>query len=539
MAKKPTPAPTEAPAKKTNKKAPTAAKEALPTLDVQSLFSASLDEISKRQGFEASSLDVAPPISSGMLAVDMILGGGIRPCMMTGVAQEQAGKTTLALTTMGSAIRANVPIIAFADYEGCFTADTLLGYGKGKHARLDELFDLSSAAEWKPGTWVGQVRHDIDTVEPGHAYGGTGVRQGELFYRGIKPTTTVTLSTGHQLTGYRHPMFVFRKGRVAVLPHEELQIGDQVLVGRQSRAHPLRVAGALRTFELLPPPRSGENAIPFTPTFELLVDYDLSSVTSVLLTGLTAPVFDVSLAGVSGDILPHSIITNGIVTHNSTKNSKPYVHSILKGMGVNLTMDEVFGKKSKDGKWEIAPRVRYRAESILERFYDWLSEILRELPDKLYVEEKWWLRFEDNKKNKAKVADFVDAGMTRKYGNGLWVPAPDDKIQALIIVDSYTAMQPEVKDEESISNQLSVKASAFSKQLERVKGRMAQKMVTVYGLNHLRDNPMAMYGPKETEKGGKALQQFCFAAPTLLITSQGMLRASEMGALYAENGTNE
>jgi hypothetical protein len=37
---------------------------------------------------------------------------------------------------------------------------------------------------------------------------------------------------------------------------------------------------------------------------------------------------------------------------------------------------------------------------------------------------------------------------------------------------------------------------------------MAEKMVTVYGLNHLRDNPMAMFGPKESEKGGKALQQF-------------------------------
>ena len=69
-------------------------------------------------------------------------------------------------------------------------------------------------------------------------------------------------------------------------------------------------------------------------------------------------------------------------------------------------------------------------------------------------------------------------------------------------------MQPKIKDDESISDQLSVKASAFSKQLERVKGRMAEKMVTVYGLNHLRDNPMAMFGPKQSEKGGKALQQF-------------------------------
>jgi RecA/RadA recombinase len=98
--------------------------------------------------------------------------------------------------------------------------------------------------------------------------------------------------------------------------------------------------------------------------------------------------------------------------------------------------------------------------------------------------------------------------MTRKYGNGLWVEAPDDQVQGIIFVDSYTAMNPKVKDEEDISNQLSVKASAFSKQLERVKGRMAEKMVTIYGLNHLRSNPMAMFGPKEDEKGGNALKQF-------------------------------
>jgi hypothetical protein len=212
---------------------------------------------------------------------------------------------------------------------------------------------------------------------------------------------------------------------------------------------------------------------------------------------------------VKSDLLPHSILTNGVVTHNSTKNSKPYVHSILKGMGIKLSMDQVFGKKSKEGGWEIRPRVRYRSEVILERFYDWLSEILRELPDKRYVEGKWWLIFDDkNKRHKAAVEDHVDAAMTRKYGNGLWVPAPDDKIQGIIFVDSYTAMNPEAKDEESISNQLSVKASAFSKQLERVKGRMSQKMVCVYGLNHLRSNPMAMFGPKTDEKGGNALKQF-------------------------------
>ena len=281
-----------------------------PKLDIHAMYDDTIQVIAKRQGFESSGLDVAPPMSTGLLQLDMVMGGGIRASMLTGAGQEQCAKTTVALNVMGSAIKENIPIIAFADYEG------------------------------------------------------------------------------------------------------------------------------------------------------------------------------------------------------STRNSKPYVHSILQGMGIKLTMDQVFGVTDKNGV-HTPGRVKYRSETILERFYDWLSEILRELPDKRYVEGKWWLVFDEkNKRHKAKVGDFVHAGMTKKYGNGLWVEAPDDKIQGIIFADSYTAMQPEAKDEESNSNQLSVKAQAFSKQLERVKGRMSQKMVTVYGLNHLRANPMAMFGPKESEKGGNALQQF-------------------------------
>lgn len=286
------------------------------TVDIASIYSDTLDVIAKRQGFESSSLDVAPPMSTTLLCVDMLLGGGLRACMVTGAGEEQCAKTTLALVAMAAAIKENIPIIAFVDYEG------------------------------------------------------------------------------------------------------------------------------------------------------------------------------------------------------STKNSKPYVASILKGAGVKMSVDEVFGKKSKDpkakGAWEIRPRVRYRSETTLEVFYDWLSEILRDLPDKRFVQNKWWLIFDADKKKgwKVKLGSSVDEAMTKRYGNGIWMEAPDDKMQAIIFVDSYTAMMPKVKDEEDIGNQLSVKASAFSKQLERVKGRMADKMVTVYGLNHLRDNPMAAYGPKQTEKGGKALMQF-------------------------------
>ena len=458
-------------------------------LDLSTFYTDSLDTIAKRQGFENSGLDVVPPMSSGMLAIDLITGGGFRPANYTGAGEEQCAKTTLALTVMGSAINHNIPLIAFVDYEGCCTMDTLLGYGKGKHARLDELFDLSKYKEWEPGTWPGQSRTDIDTVETGHSTRGTGVRSGSLYYRGEMPTSKVTLSNSATLTGYAHPFFVLTDEGLVEKKLEGLRPGDKVIVAKSMH---------------------GQDSTPISGLAPAFVDhYTLVEVVAVEPTGKTEPVFDVSLSGVAADEIPHSILTNGIVTHNSTKNSRPYVHSILKGMGIKKSMDEVFGKQDQNGKWVIPPIVRYRQETILERFYDWLSEVLRELPDKRYVEKKWWLVFDEkNKRHKAKVGDFVNPEMTRKYGNGLWVEAPDDKMQGIVFVDSYTAMTPECKDEEEISNQLSVKASAFSKQLERVKGRLAQKMVAVYGLNHLRSNPMAMFGPKESEKGGKALQQF-------------------------------
>lgn len=277
--------------------------------DVNALIHNTLNEVAKRQGIVASGLDVSPPVSSGLLMVDLIMGGGIRPGMVTAAAEEQCAKTTLAVTALAAAVKRDIPFLAMVDYEG------------------------------------------------------------------------------------------------------------------------------------------------------------------------------------------------------STKAAKRYVHEIFKGQGVKMKMNEIFGKEGADGNWEIQPRVQYINMAILEHFYEWLAAILRELPDKRFLMNKWWYVFEDNKKNKARVGSEADSSMGKKYG-GLWIEAPDGAPQGVIVLDSYTAMNPAAKDEEDIGNQLSVKASAFSKQLERVKGRMLQKMIVVYGLNHLRDNPMAMFGPKVSEKGGKALQQF-------------------------------
>lgn len=191
----------------------------------------------------------------------------------------------------------------------------------------------------------------------------------------------------------------------------------------------------------------------------------------------------------------------------STKNSKKYVNAIVRGMGVKLGKDELFGKKDDaTGKWLVRPRVRYHAETVGDKFFDYMSEVLRKLPDKKFIAKKWWLRFDETKENKAKYGEHGDASMPKKYGKGIWIPAPDGKLQGVFFTDSYPAMNPAANDEEDANNGLGLQARMFSKHLPRVKGRLAEKMVALIGINQMRDVPMAMFGPKEQEPGGKALR---------------------------------
>ncbi len=191
----------------------------------------------------------------------------------------------------------------------------------------------------------------------------------------------------------------------------------------------------------------------------------------------------------------------------STKNSKPYLRSILKNMGAKVSIRDVFGKKDKEtGKWVVEPIVQYYPETIGERFFDWLAEIERQYPDKKFVANAWWLVYEDTKQNKAMLGDAHDPKMAKKYGKGLWIPAPDGNLQGLVLVDSWPAMNPESNDKEDADNSLGVHARFFAKHLPRIKGRMSKKMIALVGMNQLSDIPMAMYGPKQQESGGKKLR---------------------------------
>lgn len=191
----------------------------------------------------------------------------------------------------------------------------------------------------------------------------------------------------------------------------------------------------------------------------------------------------------------------------STKNSRPYIANILRTAGVTQTVDEIFGKVDKEtGEILIHPTINYFATGVGEEFFDWLAEVERQLPDKRYVGGKWWLVFEDTKENKARVGEFVNAQASKRYGKGLWIEADDGNLQGVIVLDAWSAMNPASNDEQEADNSLGVLARFFAKHLVRIKARLAPKMIAVIGMNHLADIPMAMYGPKQKEKGGNDLR---------------------------------
>ena len=190
----------------------------------------------------------------------------------------------------------------------------------------------------------------------------------------------------------------------------------------------------------------------------------------------------------------------------STGNSLPYVKSILKTSGIKMSKEELFGKKDdKTGDWLVPPRVRYSSSTKGVSFFNWFAAILRRLPDKKLLNGKWWLVYDDDKSN-AHMKEHADATMAKRYGAGIYVPAPDSGLQGVVIVDSYPNMNPDYKDEDNSDNSLALQARMFSKNLPRVKGSLASKKVAVLGVNQLRDVPMAMFGPKEAEPCGKALR---------------------------------
>lgn len=195
----------------------------------------------------------------------------------------------------------------------------------------------------------------------------------------------------------------------------------------------------------------------------------------------------------------------------STKNSIPYIMNIARSVGFKAKNPvDIFGLRDPNSnRYVVQPKIRYRSESVLEKFFDVIHATLKRLPDVRNISGKWYYVYEDDKANKARYGDLAIQGMAKKYGKGIYLQAESGNLQAVFLTDSWASMNPASNDQEGDSdNSIAVHARAFSKHLKRIKGRLAAKRVAIIGINQLRTAPMVMYGPKETEPGGEALKYY-------------------------------
>jgi RecA/RadA recombinase len=171
----------------------------------------------------------------------------------------------------------------------------------------------------------------------------------------------------------------------------------------------------------------------------------------------------------------------------------------------------IFGLQDEKGNWVIKPRVRYYPMSIGEKFFDYMARLMRQLPDKLHKDGKWWLVYDpENKLHKdhiKKTKPDYSESLWKKTGKW-WVETDNGLPQALVVTDSYPAMNPEKMDVDDPSAAMAMQARMFSDNIKRIKGKMSAKRVTVMGINQLRLRPGVNFGNPEYEP--------CFVGSTVV-----------------------
>ena len=138
-------------------------------------------------------------LSTGMLMLDIVLGGGLTAGWYTNFGQEQTCKTTGAVTILSAALNSDVPILGYWDYEGCLTYDAQVRVN-GKQQHLGDLF---VGLNLQPYQTIDTRNLDITVDSP------CGSQQViATAYKGKKPITRIELDGGQNLEGYKHPILV-------------------------------------------------------------------------------------------------------------------------------------------------------------------------------------------------------------------------------------------------------------------------------------------------------------------------------------------
>ena len=188
----------------------------------------------------------------------------------------------------------------------------------------------------------------------------------------------------------------------------------------------------------------------------------------------------------------------------SSGSSGDYMESVFKSQGVESKMDTIFGSKVK-GKYEETPLVYYQDDSSMDTFFNWLSGLLRRLPDKRFEDGAWWYVYEATPENKTKFRGKLDLQMSRS-NSAVYIPAEDGALQAIILLDSLPSLLPKSRDQDDPKSGMALQAREFSLNLPRVKGYLRSKRVALIATNQIRTAPGVMYGDPSYEPCGEAIK---------------------------------
>lgn len=138
---------------------------AKPAFNPYAALDDTLDAIEKHVGLSESSMESGGRMSTGVLMLDIILGGGITAGWYTNFGQEQSCKTTGAVTIMSAAVNAAVPIKYYFDFEGSASPDYIENIMRNTGVRSD-IKSIFGVRDEKTGKYLVQpiVRYKSEAV---------------------------------------------------------------------------------------------------------------------------------------------------------------------------------------------------------------------------------------------------------------------------------------------------------------------------------------------------------------------------------------
>ena len=200
----------------------------------------------------------------------------------------------------------------------------------------------------------------------------------------------------------------------------------------------------------------------------------------------------------------------GAVFDYEGSSDEEYITNMLLNFGLEIDREKIFGVQDPEtGEYLVEGFFRYYAPERGEEFFSYMSMMRRRLPDKIINEngEAYYV-FENTKANQSMLKGQYDTSYFKRT-NKFRVKAEDTSMQLCVVVDSYPAMMPEQLDDDDPSAAMALQARMFSDGIKRFRGGMRRKMMTIFGVNQLRERPAVQHGDPVYEPCGNALKFYC------------------------------